>query len=99
MFGHPFHAVRQAGIGGEPPVYLVAIKPERQANHARRPCILRVVRPLQRRPAGLFGSKIRQIDRKSVVEGKSVSVRVDLGGRRIIKKKRKLHKTTRNKKK
>src|SRR3546814_13636088 len=28
------------------------------------------------------------IDRKSVVEGKSVSVRVDLGGRRIIKKKK-----------
>src|SRR3546814_17993415 len=28
------------------------------------------------------------IDRKSVVSGKSVSVRVDLGGRRIIKKKR-----------
>src|SRR3546814_13492914 len=28
-----------------------------------------------------------QADRKSVVEGKSVSVRVDLGGRRIIKKK------------
>src|SRR3546814_17561760 len=27
-------------------------------------------------------------DRKSVVSGKSVSVRVDLGGRRIIKKKR-----------
>src|SRR3546814_17636972 len=26
------------------------------------------------------------IDRKSVVEGKSVSVRVDLGGRRILKK-------------
>src|SRR3546814_18475003 len=31
-------------------------------------------------------------DRKSVVSGKSVSVRVDLGGRRIIKKK----KTTKN---
>src|SRR3546814_11668091 len=29
----------------------------------------------------------RTIDRKSVVEGKSVSVRVDLGGRRVIKKK------------
>src|SRR3546814_20599303 len=29
----------------------------------------------------------RESDRKSVVEGKSVSVRVDLGGRRIIKKK------------
>src|SRR3546814_11639932 len=27
------------------------------------------------------------IERKSVVEGKSVSVRVDLGGRRILKKK------------
>src|SRR3546814_17214632 len=32
---------------------------------------------------------IDRIDRKSVVEGKSVSVRVDLGGRRIIKKKKK----------
>src|SRR3546814_20068222 len=30
-------------------------------------------------------------DRKSVVEGKSVSVRVDLGGRRSIKKKQKQH--------
>src|SRR3546814_14282514 len=28
------------------------------------------------------------VDRKSVVEGKRVSVRVDLGGRRIIKKKK-----------
>src|SRR3546814_16533347 len=32
------------------------------------------------------------LDRKSVVEGKSVSVRVDLGGRRIIKKKKKISK-------
>src|SRR3546814_11038794 len=32
---------------------------------------------------------IKAQDRKSVVEGKSVSVRVDLGGRRIIKKKKK----------
>src|SRR3546814_18267852 len=30
-----------------------------------------------------------ELDRKSVVEGKSVSVRVDLGGRRIIKKTKK----------
>src|SRR3546814_18877616 len=30
-------------------------------------------------------------DRKSVVQGKSVSVRVDLGGRRIIPKKRTTH--------
>src|SRR3546814_11608389 len=33
-------------------------------------------------------------DRKSVVQGKSVSVRVDLGGRRIIKKKKKQSKHT-----
>src|SRR3546814_17503038 len=33
-------------------------------------------------------------DRTSVVSGKSVSVRVDLGGRRIIKKKKKKHNTT-----
>src|SRR3546814_20715260 len=30
----------------------------------------------------------RAVDRKSVVSGKSVSVRVDLGGRRILKKKK-----------
>src|SRR3546814_10927534 len=35
------------------------------------------------------------LDRKSVVSGKSVSVRVDLGGRRILKK----HNTTKNNKK
>src|SRR3546814_17702745 len=38
-------------------------------------------------------------DRKSVVEGKSVSVRVDLGGRRIIKKKNKNKKKEMKKKK
>src|SRR3546814_12815157 len=32
--------------------------------------------------------KNNPLDRKSVVKGKSVSVRVDLGGRRIIKKKK-----------
>src|SRR3546814_16687697 len=42
------------------------------------------------RRTGVRGSQ----DRKSVVEGKSVSVRVDLGGRRIIKKKKE---TKRNK--
>src|SRR3546814_17976259 len=35
------------------------------------------------------------LDRKSVVSGQSVSVRVDLGGRRIIKKKKK-HNTIRH---
>src|SRR3546814_15951311 len=36
------------------------------------------------------------LDRKSVVSGKSVSVRVDLGGRRIIKKKIKTNLTIAN---
>src|SRR3546814_11818189 len=39
----------------------------------------------------------REEDRKSVVQGKSVSVRVDLGGRRIIKKKITLSHTKTNK--
>src|SRR3546814_18797030 len=37
----------------------------------------------------LFQLLTRPQDRKSVVKGKSVSTRVDLGGRRIIKKKKK----------
>src|SRR3546814_12897240 len=44
---------------------------------------LRLFGPLQ-------GEHVGELDRKSVVSGKSVSVRVDLGGRRIIKKKKKL---------
>src|SRR3546814_11093322 len=36
------------------------------------------------------------IDRKSVVQGKSVSVREDLGGRRIIKKKQTEERNTRH---
>src|SRR3546814_14832944 len=39
-----------------------------------------VIRPMQRRLA-------EKVDRKSTVAGKSESVRVDLGGRRRIKKK------------
>src|SRR3546814_18534931 len=42
---------------------------------------------------------VRPRDRKSVVEGKSVSVSVDLGGRRIIKKKRTNEKLDKEKKK
>src|SRR3546814_14808191 len=39
---------------------------------------------------GAEGLRAGAQDRKSVVEGKSVSVRVDLGGRRSIKKKTKV---------
>src|SRR3546814_14298358 len=44
----------------------------------------------QRRPqrAGLPVGRYGEPDRKSVVEGKSVSVRLDLGGARNIKKKK-----------
>src|SRR3546814_11395053 len=42
---------------------------------------------LFKQAADLRGRKAK--DRKSVVEGKSVSVRVDLGGSRIIKKQKK----------
>src|SRR3546814_15043543 len=47
----------------------------------------RAPRPLRRSSAPRPAVAQREPDRKSVVEGKSVSVRVDLGGRRIIKKK------------
>src|SRR3546814_17237217 len=46
-----------------------------------------IANPGQRRQIAL--GSIDAEDRKSVVEGKSVSVRVDLGGARIIKKKKK----------
>src|SRR3546814_12857262 len=42
--------------------------------------------------AGGGPCRTRSGDRKSVVEGKRVSVRVDLGGRRIIKKKKRQNK-------
>src|SRR3546814_12180686 len=41
------------------------------------------------RPRGWTAGPPARRDRKSVVQGKSVSVRLDLGGRRIIKKKNK----------
>src|SRR3546814_16090890 len=49
-------------------------------------------RALPERPSSPARSRSRRAarrgDRKSVVEGKSVSVRVDLGGRRILKTKK-----------
>src|SRR3546814_10977649 len=47
--------------------------------------------PLMPRVVAKLNARVRAIwtDRKSVVSGKSGSVRVDLGGRRIIKKKKK----------
>src|SRR3546814_16609982 len=49
--------------------------------------------------AGLPRARLlKQLDRKSVAEGKSVSVRVDTGGCRIIKKKKKNKHSYRSKK-
>src|SRR3546814_15842316 len=53
---------------------------------------LRAIPEIALTPAGREGRVVvidgLLLDRKSVVSGKSVSVRVDLGGRRIIKKKK-----------
>src|SRR3546814_17676063 len=46
------------------------------------------VHGVHRAAVGLELDAVHPQDRKSVVSGKSVSVRVDLGGRRIIKKKK-----------
>src|SRR3546814_11318605 len=46
--------------------------------------------PIQQPLFGWFIEVDHDIDRKSVESGKSVSVRVDLGGRRILKKKKKI---------
>src|SRR3546814_11953335 len=45
----------------------------------------------------LLSKRTEQQDRQSVVSGKSVSVRVDLGGRRLIKKNKIKSKNTKNK--
>src|SRR3546814_17246518 len=55
----------------------------------QRNCACRCAAQRHRGRAARPGRRGVPIDRKSVVEGKSVSVRVDLGGRRIIKKKKK----------
>src|SRR3546814_17293980 len=65
---------------------LVALPGARR--HARRPAVQR-----NGQAAASRSEEAVHRERKRVVEGKSVSVSVDLGGRRIIKKKRKSTKT------
>src|SRR3546814_11446150 len=59
----------------------------------RRATVLRPVgREADLRHVAVLGPQRRNlVDRKSVVSGKSVSVSVDLGGRRTIKKKKRRH--------
>src|SRR3546814_11845713 len=52
--------------------------------------------PLAAATAGAADETKARIDRKSVVSGKGVSVRVDLGGRRIIKKQQRKSQTEDN---
>src|SRR3546814_11497575 len=69
-------------------------RPRRRAPHrqAQRPALLLLLGWLPDEVRSGAGGVPRRApgagDRKSVVEGKSVSVRVDLGGRRIITKKK-----------
>src|SRR3546814_12141687 len=63
-------------------LYASSAKPAKQRRFAR-PVVVSL--PQAAGPLHRDGAR----DRKSVVQGKSVSVRVDLGGRRIIKKTKK----------
>src|SRR3546814_14857226 len=70
--------------GAEPIRKGAGVPPRRRPGGPRAvPRLRRLLRP------GPAGRPQDAEDRKSVVSGKSVSVRVDLGGRRIIKKKNK----------
>src|SRR3546814_20745968 len=62
-----------------------------RCGHAHAPVRTGAASWPNREPAATLRRGIAAIDRKSVVEGKSVSVSVDLGGRRIIKKKKRAH--------
>src|SRR3546814_19300402 len=77
-FGLPREHPRPARVGRE----AVAVE---MARNIARAAGIGVVAPGAAAAVALFEDQ----DRKSVVEGKSGSVRVTLGGRRIIKKKKK----------
>src|SRR3546814_14173936 len=57
------------------------------------PALLDVLERIARRLAVVAHEAVDRADRQSVVEGKSVSVRVDLGVRRVLKKKTKQNTT------
>src|SRR3546814_17598845 len=86
--GNPLHRCPFPGVGA-PPVgrpffqFFNALR-----RHERHEHMLAVPVRCADQPLHAALSQER-LDRKSVVQGKSVSVRVDLGGRRIIKKKKK----------
>src|SRR3546814_11758807 len=79
---YPFACPIHADLTGLPPVLLVVPECDLLAEQS-------LVMEARLEAAGVATTTtIYPGDRKSVVSGKSVSVRVDLGGRRIIKKKK-----------
>src|SRR3546814_15328281 len=85
---------QRAGADGEADRPEVAIAEDIGDGFVRQP-------PRDQRLEAIGHGEARGIeqDRQSAVEGKSVSVRVDLGGRRTIKKKKlHIHATTENRK-
>src|SRR3546814_13444625 len=66
----------------------------RPSQHPRLAGKLSMDDPFDLEPLAVGARKHGTADRQSVVEGKSMSVRVDLGGRRIIQQKKKMHKTS-----
>src|SRR3546814_13014740 len=70
---------------------IVADHPLRDPTRARCTANVHSVTRLRR---SALATTLTEEDRKSVVLGKSVSVRVDLGGRRIITKKPQIYHTT-----
>src|SRR3546814_13907278 len=77
------------GEQGARPIAVCAFAREEFLGKPRDDRPLREVGVLRLIDQDMLGRLVELVaqDRKSVVKGKSVSVRVDLGGRRIIKKK------------
>src|SRR3546814_15086193 len=93
--GEETHTSRHGSGFGRPGTWAESILNASASSAAGAKALVRSVAPITawNRPRirsssiDLISAKPAMIDRKSVVSGKRVSVRVDLGGRRIIKKK------------
>src|SRR3546814_15922630 len=68
---------------------LLVVEPTRDLGHFLSADRVVAKDPLHHFDLGRRSQGVDYLDRKSVVQGKRVSVRVDLGGGRIIKKKKK----------
>src|SRR3546814_17510008 len=79
----------EAVLGGDAdPERVVALRLQRDAQAVRHAAVRVLVRQAEHPDPALEAAGLQDEDRQSVGEGKRVSVRVDLGGRRIDKKKK-----------